>query len=109
LTENYPLFLLGVQKSPWFFGLTVKIFRRHPQLAPNVHAVLSDVANAPQSRAEMLREKQQRRIDSKKIKVGTSRYKGDSKSASAATTTPAGHSKGGVGKGAYSKGHGAKF
>jgi hypothetical protein len=30
---------------------------------------LSDVANAPQSRAEMLREKQQRRIDSKKIKV----------------------------------------
>jgi hypothetical protein len=57
------------KKSPWFFGLTVKIFRRHPQLAPDVHAVLSDVANAPQSRAEMLREKQQRRIDSKKIKV----------------------------------------
>lgn len=57
------------KKSPWFFGLTVKIFRRHPQLAPDVHAVLSDVANAPQSRAEMLREKQQRRIDSKKVKV----------------------------------------
>jgi hypothetical protein len=60
------------KKSPWYFGLTVKIFRCHPQLAPDVHAVLSDIANAPQSRAEMLRYKQQSHVEKaaeKKVKV----------------------------------------
>ena len=57
------------KKSPWYFGLTVKIFRRHSQLAPDVHAVLSDIANAPESRALMLRQKQQSRIDAAKQKV----------------------------------------
>ena len=43
---------------PWFLGLAVKIFRRDPQLAPNVADVLGDVANLPVSRAELKRKKQ---------------------------------------------------
>ena len=36
-------------KMPWFLGLAVKIFRRDPQLAPNVADVLGDVNNLPVS------------------------------------------------------------
>jgi hypothetical protein len=69
IDQALPPLFWEYKKSPWYFGLTVKIFRRHPQLAPDVHAVLSDIANAPQSRAEMLRQKQQSRIEAAKKKV----------------------------------------
>ncbi len=45
-------------KSPWYFGLAVKIFRRDPQLAPNVAEVMTDPSNVPISRAAMKRNKQ---------------------------------------------------
>ncbi len=45
-------------KSPWYFGLAVKIFHRDPQLAPNVADVMTDPSNAPISRAAMKRTKQ---------------------------------------------------
>jgi hypothetical protein len=47
IDQALPPLFWEYKKSPWYFGLTVKIFRRHPQLAPDVHAVLSDIANAP--------------------------------------------------------------
>lgn len=53
-----PPHLWEFSKSPWLFGLAIKIFRRDPQLAPNVADVLSDIANLPVSRAELKREKQ---------------------------------------------------
>ena len=53
-----PPHLWEYSKSPWLFGLSMKNFRRDPQLAPNVADVLSDVANIPVSRAEMKRQKQ---------------------------------------------------
>jgi len=46
------------KKPPWTFFLCVKIFRRHPQLAPNVVEVLNDIANRPESRAAMKRKAQ---------------------------------------------------
>ena len=45
-------------KSPWHFGLLIKIFRRDPQLALHVASVMSDPLNAPVSRAELRRQKQ---------------------------------------------------
>jgi hypothetical protein len=45
-------------KSPWYFGLVVKIFRRDPQLALNVAEALKDKTNKPTSRAELRRQKQ---------------------------------------------------
>jgi hypothetical protein len=45
-------------KLPWYLGLAVKIFRRDPQLAPNVGDVMCDPANIPISRAAMKRKKQ---------------------------------------------------
>jgi hypothetical protein len=53
-----PPHLWEYSKAPWIFGLSMKIFRRDPQLAPNVADVLTDVANIPISRAEMKRQKQ---------------------------------------------------
>jgi hypothetical protein len=46
-------------KSPWYFGLLVKIFRRDPQLALHVADVITDKNNLPVSRAAMRRERQQ--------------------------------------------------
>jgi hypothetical protein len=46
-------------KSPWYFGIVVKIFRRDPQLALDVADVMTDLSNVPLSRAEMKRRKQQ--------------------------------------------------
>ena len=46
------------KKSPWWFGLAVKIFRRDPQLAPIVTDVMGDASNAPQSRAMVKRKKE---------------------------------------------------
>lgn len=46
------------KKSPWWFGLAVKIFRRDPQLAPIVTDVMEDAANVPQSRAMLKRQKE---------------------------------------------------
>ena len=45
-------------KLPWYLGLAVKIFRRNPQLAPNVGDVICDLANIPISRAAMKRKNQ---------------------------------------------------
>jgi hypothetical protein len=45
-------------KMPWFLGLAVKIFRRDPQLAPNVADILGDIENLPVSRAQLKRRKQ---------------------------------------------------
>ena len=39
------------QTLPWRFLLCVKIFRRHPHLAPDVPKVLADVSNKTESRA----------------------------------------------------------
>ena len=46
-------------KSPWYFGLVVKIFRRDPQLALDVADVMTDLSNVPLSRAELKRRKQE--------------------------------------------------
>jgi hypothetical protein len=54
-----PPHLWEFSKAPWYFGLAMKIFRRDPQLAPNVAEVLTDIANLPISRAEMKRKKQE--------------------------------------------------
>ncbi len=45
-------------KMPLFLRLAVKIFRRDPQLAPNVADVLGDIDNLPVSFAELKRRKQ---------------------------------------------------
>ena len=45
-------------KSPWYFGLVVKIFCRDPQLALDVVDVMTDLSNVPLSRAEMKGRKQ---------------------------------------------------
>ena len=50
------------KKIPWCFSLTVKIFRKHPQLAPDVSKVLADKSNATISRAVLKREKQLKRM-----------------------------------------------
>ena len=42
-------------KSPWYFGLLVKVFLRNPQLALDVASVMKDPANRPLSRAVMRR------------------------------------------------------
>jgi hypothetical protein len=54
-----PPHLWEFSKSPWLYGLAIKIICRNPQLAPNVADVLSDIANLPVSRAELKRQKQQ--------------------------------------------------
>ena len=47
-------------KSPWYFGLLVKIFRRDPQLALHVADVMNDsTSNKPTSRAALRRQKQE--------------------------------------------------
>ena len=61
-------------KSPWYFGLVVKLFRRDPQLALDVADVVTDLSNVPLSRAEMMRRKQQEdgQLGSAKKKASTS-------------------------------------
>ena len=46
-------------KSPWYFGLLIKNFRRDPQLALHVADVMTDSSNLPVSRAAMRRQKQE--------------------------------------------------
>ena len=48
------------KKLPWFLGLCVKIFRKDPQLAPDVTKVLSDKTNENVSRAKLIRTNQYR-------------------------------------------------
>jgi hypothetical protein len=48
------------KKLPWFLGLCVKIFRKDPQLAPDVKKVLSDKTNETVSRAKLIRARQYR-------------------------------------------------
>jgi len=52
------------KKIPWCFSLTVKIFRRHPQLTPDVSKVLADKSNATVSRAALKRKKQCKQVGS---------------------------------------------
>ena len=47
-------------KSPWYYGLLVKIYRRDPQLALDVAAVMKDPTNVPVSRAVLRRNAQQK-------------------------------------------------
>ena len=47
-------------KSPWLYGLMVKIYRRDPQLALDVSDVMKDRTNAPVSRAVLRRKSQHR-------------------------------------------------
>ena len=58
VSQMLPPPLWEYSKSPWYFGLTVKIFRRDPQLAPDVSDVMSDISNKPVSRAELKRQRQ---------------------------------------------------
>ena len=46
------------KKKPWYFGLAVKIFRRHMQLAPNVNEVVDNNINVTVSRAVLKRRSQ---------------------------------------------------
>jgi len=46
-------------KSPWYYGLLVKIYRRDPQLALDVAAVMKDPTNVPVSRAVLRRNAQE--------------------------------------------------
>jgi hypothetical protein len=55
-------------KSPWYFGLLVKIFRRDPQLALHVADVMTDSSNLPVSRAAMRQQKQQTALQHQKNK-----------------------------------------
>ena len=55
-----PPYLWEYKKSPWFLALAVKIFRRDPQLAPDVSDVMLDKENIPVSRAALLRIKQEK-------------------------------------------------
>jgi hypothetical protein len=48
--SKLPLQFWEYKKAPWIFFLFVKIFRRHPQLAPSVVEVLGDVTNQTMSR-----------------------------------------------------------
>jgi hypothetical protein len=48
------------KKLPWFFGLCVKIFRKDPQLAPDVKEVLVDKSNETVSQAKLIRARQYR-------------------------------------------------
>jgi hypothetical protein len=58
IEEMHPPHHWEYTKSPWHFGLLVKIFRRDPQLALHVASVMSDPANTPVSRAELRHQKQ---------------------------------------------------
>ena len=58
LKTMQPPLLWEFSKLPWYLGLAVKIFRRDPQLAPNVGDVICDPANIPLSRAALKRKKQ---------------------------------------------------
>lgn len=60
IEEMYPPHHWEYTKSPWHFGLLIKIFRRDPQLALHVASVMSDPDNVPVSRAELRRQKQVR-------------------------------------------------
>jgi hypothetical protein len=55
-----PPHLWEYKKNPWFLSLAVKIFRRDPQLAPDVADVMLDKENVPISRATLLRVKQEK-------------------------------------------------
>ena len=58
IEEMHPPCHWEYTKSPWHFGLLIKIFRRDPQLTLHVASVMSDPVNAPVSRAELRRQKQ---------------------------------------------------
>ena len=59
VSKMYPPNLWEYTKSPWCRGLTMKIFRRDPQIAPKVAEVMKDPANIPVPRAVLKRQKQQ--------------------------------------------------
>jgi hypothetical protein len=63
IEEMHPPHHWEYTKSPWHFGLLIKIFRRDPQLALHVASVMSDPVNVPVSRAELRRQKQVRMQD----------------------------------------------
>ena len=60
--NELPPYLWEYKKNPWFLSLAVKIFRRDPQLAPDVSDVMLDKENVPVSRAALLRIKQEKAV-----------------------------------------------
>ena len=58
--QELPPHFWEYRKNPWFLALAVKVFRRDPQLAPNVAEVMTDKENLPVSRANLLRIKQKK-------------------------------------------------
>lgn len=67
--QKLPAMFWQYKGQPWVFFLCVQIFRRHPQLAPNVSEVLQDIANVPESRAAMKRKAQIDRYNKSKKAV----------------------------------------
>jgi hypothetical protein len=55
--------------QPWIYFLCVQIFRRHPQLAPNVAEVLDDISNVPMSRAATKRKAQIDKYNKNKLRM----------------------------------------
>ena len=59
VSSMHPPPLWEFTKLPWNIGVAVKIFRRDPNLSPNVADVMNDVSNIlPLSRAALKRKKQ---------------------------------------------------
>ena len=58
--QSLPPPLWEYKKRPWYYGLCVKVFRKDPQLAPDVKEVLSDKTNKTVSRAKLKRNRQYR-------------------------------------------------
>jgi hypothetical protein len=48
--QELPPMYWEYKKKPWYFGLATIVYRRDPQLAPNVNAVAEDANNLPVSR-----------------------------------------------------------
>ena len=56
--QELPPMYWEYKKKPWYFGLATIMYRRDPQLAPNVNAVAEDANNLPVSRAALKRKLQ---------------------------------------------------
>ena len=75
-------------KAPWYFGLVIKVFRRDPQLALDVADVMSDVTNAPLSRAELKRQRQKEALEGNSKKKSSTNASTTSSSDSPSLCSP---------------------
>jgi hypothetical protein len=85
-----PMWEYSTKRMPWFLGLAVTIFRRDPQLAPNVANVLGDVSNLPVSRAELKRRKKVELLAEKRQKESPASNGTSGVAATAGNSTPRG-------------------